>query len=138
MFRFPLATAVLLVFAAALWTLPAGSASAAAESEAAPGPTSFMALPPIVANLYTEEHFQRFLSLEMSIELADPADEAAIENAMPRILDLIQAYLRDVAPEDLDSSAGMYDLRRNLLHRIRLGVPPVEVSDVLFQEILTQ
>ena len=141
MFRFPRTLTILAAFAAALSTLPAGEAAAVTESEAATTATPsviFMSLPPIVANLYTENDFQRFLSIEMSIELVDPADEVAIQNAMPRVLDLIQAYLRDIAPEDLDGSAGMYDLRRNLLHRIRLGVAPVEVSDLLFREVLTQ
>ena len=109
-----------------------------AQEEEAGQPPVFVDLPQIISNLDTEGRRQRFILLNLSLEIAHAEDAEVIEHEMPRIQDVLQAYLRDLTLEDLDGSAGTYELREALLHRVRLAVPPVEVDGLLFREVLIQ
>jgi len=57
---------------------------------------------------------------------------------LPRIVDNVQVYLRELRAEDLKGSAGTYRLREELLKRINATVAPLRIDDVLFLEILLQ
>jgi flagellar FliL protein len=93
-------------------------------------------LPQITTNLRPVDGFTHFMSLDISICL--PSDEAAryLARIEPRVIDSVQPYLRDIRVEDLHGAAGMYQLRRNLLARIRAAARPVTVEEVVFREIL--
>jgi len=64
--------------------------------------------------------------------------KASVENVMPRVIDQFQTYLRELRVKDLRGSAGIYRLQMELLSRVNAAAYPVEVQDVLFQEILIQ
>jgi flagellar FliL protein len=98
----------------------------------------FVDLPDIVANLDSPPHHQMFIKLKVKIELAKAADQAALTAAMPRILDLLQTYLRDMRPEDLRGSAGTYRLREELIARANIALAPSHVNDLLFTDMLIQ
>ena len=66
------------------------------------------------------------------------ADKVAVEQVMPRVVDQFQTYLRELRVKDLRGSAGIYRLQMELLSRVNAAAFPVEVKDVLFQEILIQ
>lgn len=93
-------------------------------------------LPQITTNLRPVDGFIHFMSLDISVCL--PTEEAAtyLARIEPRVIDSLQPYLRDVSVEDLHGAAGMYQLRRNLLSRIRAAAWPVTVEEVVFREIL--
>lgn len=100
--------------------------------------TVFMDLPDIVANLNGGPRRAVFVKLKAKLELARPEDQATLTAAMPRVLDLFGAYLREMRPEELRGTAGTYRLREELLARTNLAAPPARVVAVLFTELLVQ
>ncbi len=102
------------------------------------GAGGFVQIPNMLVNLTSEGSQQRYLRLSVQIELANPADQAAVEAVMPRVVDQFQTYLRELRVKDLRGSAGIYRLQIELLNRVNAAAYPVEVKDVLFQEILVQ
>jgi flagellar FliL protein len=113
-----------------------GKAAAGGHGEAGSG--SFVQIPNMLVNLTSEGSQQRYLRLSVQIELANAADKAAVEAVMPRVVDQFQTYLRELRVKDLRGSAGIYRLQIELLNRVNAAAYPVEVKDVLFQEILVQ
>ncbi len=136
------AVAVLLVAgigaAAMLTNLPAklmGSKPAASEAAGLPGSVD---LPEIIANLNPGSRRTAFVKLKAKLELSNKADEAHVHEAEGRILDLFQTYLRDMRPDELRGSAGIYRLREELIGRANIAVAPARITDILFLEMLVQ
>lgn len=139
---------VLIVFAVLLLAGAGGAIAVLGDAEAnqadaadqAPAARAaiFVPMPRIMANLAGPGPRQRFLALDVSLAVANPEDAAHIEHAMPRILDSIQPYLRDLSATDLQGSAGLRRVRADLLHRIRTAGRAAAVEDILFTEILVQ
>jgi flagellar protein FliL len=98
----------------------------------------FYDLPPMLVNLSTGGKRPSFLKINISLQLAKAEDVAAIEHVLPRIVDSFQIYLRELKPDDLKGSAGVYRLRQELLTRISASAFPLKAKDVLFREILVQ
>lgn len=115
-------------------------AGAKAEKAEAAKPMApvFVELPEIVANLNAGPKRNSFIKLKVKLEAHRPEDVAAINAAMPRLLDLFQTYLRETRPEELRGSASTYRLREELLNRAEDAVAPGHVSDVLFTDLLIQ
>ena len=99
--------------------------------------SAFFALPDLIVNLSSETG-ARFLKLRVQLEIKNEADLPALEAVVPRVIDQFQTYLREMRVEDLRGSAGIYRLRQELLYRVNVAAHPVEVKDVLFQEMLIQ
>ncbi|MBK1660552.1 flagellar basal body-associated FliL family protein [Paracraurococcus ruber] len=117
------------------------AAQAAANGAPAPAPARppvFFDMPEIVANLNTPGRRASFIRLRSKLELSKPEDTAAVQAAMPRLLDLYTTYLREMRPEELRGSAGTQRLREELIARATLAAAPARVTDVLFTEILLQ
>ena len=57
---------------------------------------------------------------------------------MPRVMDSMQSYMRDLRVDDLQGSEGLYRLREELMHRINVAIGGNQVSDVLFAEMIMQ
>ncbi len=98
----------------------------------------FLEIPDMIVNLSSSDGQPRYLRLSIQLELKSEADKAAVEGVMPRVIDQFQTYLRELRVKDLRGSAGMYRLQMELLARVNAAAAPVEVKDVLFQEILIQ
>lgn len=98
----------------------------------------YVDVPEIVTNLNVPGKRQTYLKLHAKLELPGHAEEAAVQAAMPRILDLFQTYLRDMRPEDLRGSEGSYRLREELIDRTMVAIAPARVDDVLFVELLIE
>lgn len=99
---------------------------------------TFVKIPDIMVNLSTEGSQPRYMRLSVQLELKNEADKIAVEQVMPRVIDQFQTYLRELRVQDLRGSAGIYRLQMELLSRVNAAAYPVEVQDVLFQEILIQ
>ena len=95
-------------------------------------------LPEILVNLNAAGRRSSFLKMTISLELENAADIPRIQAVMPRIVDNMQAYLRELRAEDLRGSAGLFRLREELLARVNAAAQPAKVNDVLFQEVLVQ
>jgi len=113
--------------------------AAAEPAEAAPAARQpvFVAMPDITANLNAPGR-RAFIRLKSQMEVAGPQDAAALQAAMPRLVDLFTTYLREIRPEELRGSAGTYRLREELIARANIAAAPARVTDVLFTEILVQ
>jgi flagellar FliL protein len=121
--------------------LPPFGGAAAPEAEAAqaqPGPPVFVDLPDIVANLNAPGRRPVFIRLRAKIETPRPADAAAVQAAMPRLVDMFTGFLRETRPEELRGSAGTQRLREELLARANIAARPGAVTDVLFVELVMQ
>lgn len=120
---------------------PVTEQAAAAEAEPAPPPRSppaFVELPEIISNLNAPGRRPVFVRLRAKLEISRAEDAAAVTEAMPRLLDLFQTYLREVRPDELRGSAGTHRLREELIARASLAAAPARVTDVLFMELLVQ
>ncbi len=100
--------------------------------------SAFLAIPPMIVNLNTEDGTPRYLRLTVQLELEDPSEKADVEAIIPRVIDQFQTYLRELRVRDLRGSAGIYRLQMELLWRVNQASDPIEIKDVLFQEILIQ
>lgn len=98
----------------------------------------FLEIPNMVVNLSGEDGQPRYLRLSVQLELSSTSDQQAVEAVMPRVVDQFQTYLRELRIRDLRGSQGIYRLQMELLSRVNAAAYPVEVKDVLFQEILIQ
>jgi len=112
-------------------------ASSGEGGEGAEG-NAFVAIPPMLVNLNTEDGTPRFLRLTVQLELENSDDHDAVLAVLPRVIDQFQTYLRELRVKDLRGSAGIYRLQVELLWRVNQAVEPIEIKDVLFQEILIQ
>lgn len=95
-------------------------------------------MPEILVNLNAAGRRSSFLKMSISLELESAADIPRIQAVMPRIVDNMQAYLRELRADDLRGSAGLFRLREELLARVNAAAQPAKVNDVLFQEVLVQ
>src|SRR3954453_14281290 len=105
---------------------------------AAARPPVFFDMPEIIANLNAPGRRASYIRLRSKLELSKPEDAAAVQAAMPRLLDLYATYLREMRPEELRGSAGTQRLREELIARASLAAAPARITDVLFTEILLQ
>jgi flagellar FliL protein len=90
----------------------------------------------IVVNMQTADGRPTFLKLKLTFELPDHDTADALDENMPRLLDMFQTFLRELRPEDLSGSQGSYQLRMELLHRVNLIIAPAKVNTVLIEEML--
>lgn len=100
------------------------------------GDGAFLPLPTMLVNLNSDDGTPNYLRLTVQLELEDPADREAVEAVIPRVVDQFQTYLRELRVKDLRGSAGIYRLQMELLWRVNQAASPIEIKDVLFQEIL--
>ncbi len=120
-------------------TAPATEGEKEVQKEASETPNAaFVKIPDMIVNLSSDDGQPRYLRLSVQLELQNESDVAAVEQVMPRVIDQFQTYLRELRVQDLRGSAGIYRLQMELLSRVNAAAYPVEVQDVLFQEILIQ
>lgn len=103
----------------------------------APG-AQFLKIPDMIVNLNAEDGTPRYLRLSVQLEFKSAGDMEEVQKVLPRVVDQFQTYLRELRVRDLRGSAGVYRLQMELLARVNQAAYPVEVQDVLFQEILIQ
>ncbi len=114
------------------------AAKSAAANPAGGKMPMFFELPDIIANLNSGARRTVYVKVKPRLELARADDEPIVRAALPRLMDMFQTYLREMRPEELRGSAGMYRLREELLARANVAVTPAKIIDVLFVEMLIQ
>jgi flagellar FliL protein len=98
----------------------------------------FYDMPDILVNLNVAGRHENYLKLDISLQIENADDKKKIDDALPRVMDTCQTYLRELRLEDLRGSAGLYRLREELQMRIGIAVAPVKIDDVLFKQLLVQ
>jgi flagellar protein FliL len=98
----------------------------------------FVDLPDMIANLNSPSNKPSYIKLQARLEVSQPEDAEKIKQEMPRLQDIFQTYLREMRPEELRGSPGIYRLREELLGRANVAVAPIRVNDVLFTQLLIQ
>jgi len=98
----------------------------------------FVEMPEIIANLNSGTRRSNYVKLKAQLEVSSQADALALQEAMPRVMDMFQTYIREMRPEEMRGSGGTYRLREELIARANLAAAPTRVRDVLFVEVLIQ
>ena len=101
----------------------------------------FFEVPDILVNVASDGGKPVFLKLAVSLEVDGASHEeiaASLEPIMPRVVDQLQTYLRELRLEDLSGSAALFRLKEELLRRVNLAADPIQVKGVLFREMIVQ
>ena len=116
-----------------------GRHTAAAAAATQVKPPVFVDMPEVLVNLSSSGTDRtQYLKVKIALELPDEAVSAQIQPIMPRLLDTFQTYLRELRPNDLDGSAGLYRLKEELTRRVNVAIAPNRINAVLFKEIVVQ
>lgn len=100
----------------------------------ASGAVGFIELPQLVASLgpVTALHHLRFTA---QLEVA-PEHQAAVTQLMPRLLDVLNTYLRALEPGDVEAQGALIRLRAQMLRRIQMVAGEDRVKDLLVTEFV--
>lgn len=96
-------------------------------------PVSFVALNPMVISLGTRSNYQLRFNAQLEVE---PSKQSDVENVMPRILDVLNGYLRAVDVRELQDPAALIRLRAQMLRRVQLVTGDGHVRDLLITEFV--
>ena len=99
----------------------------------------FFDVPEILVNLSARAGQKPiYFKIKVTLEMASASDAEQAEKLLPRIVDSLQFYLREMRLDELQGSVGTYRLKEEIHNRLNRVLAPVKVSDVLFKEILIQ
>ncbi len=121
------------VYTGLLDSLLGGSEAKHAPVSSAPD-VAFVAMEPIMISLppdYVAKHLRFTGQLEV-----DPAYRAEVELLMPRVLDVLNTYLRAVDVRDLEQPASIPKLRAQMLRRVQVVTGEGRVRDLLITEFI--
>ncbi len=110
---------------------PAGTGDTGAP---AGEPVVFVALDPLIISLGKYAN-ARHLKFSGSLEVA-PAAADEVRNLMPRILDVLNTYLRAISESELQDPASMNRLRAQMLRRVQIVSGSDKVRDLLITEFV--
>lgn len=113
-----------------------GEAQMTGPSSAAPSPIddiAFLELDQMVIPLDGSGH--RHLRFQAHLEVKE-AHLAEVRKLQPRIMDVMNSYLRALSISDLEDSAGLLRLRSQLLRRVQLVTGGPRVNDLLIEEFV--
>ena len=119
--------------------LAGGGDKAEAEGEDAPeAAAAFVDVPPMTVNLRSPDGQSRFLKLRFVLVPKEEAQQEALKEKLPLILDSFQPFLRELRPEDLAGSAAVFRLKEEMLVRAAGIAGSDMVRDVLIQDLIQQ
>ena len=114
------------------------SAGHGAAVEAGHGETGgsfgFVPLDPITVNIGSRGE-SRHLRFAAQLEVT-PGSAGAVEGLMPRIMDVLNIYLRALDPPELEEPAALLRLRAQMLRRVQIVTGPGLVNDLLIIEFV--
>jgi flagellar FliL protein len=132
--------ASVLLGAAGFWlaysgTIPLpGAAGHAGADKGSADDIAFVAIEPLVVSLGEAAASQH---LRFAAQLEVPAAQAAeVAHLQPRILDVLNGYLRAVEVERLEDPAALILLRAQMLRRIQIVTGEGRVRDLLVTEFV--
>lgn len=95
---------------------------------------AFVPIDPITVNLGTRND-SRHLRFSAQLEVA-ASQASEVQRLMPRIMDVLNVYLRALDPHELEEPAALIRLRGQMLRRVRIVAGPGAVSDLLIIEFV--
>ena len=100
---------------------------------------SFIEVPSLLVNLKSDRRSRPvFLKVSLTLEVHDPKAKETVEPLLPKIIDQMQLFLRDLEISDVTGTTNLQRLRRELHMRVNNVVSPAKVDDVLIKEFLIQ
>lgn len=108
--------------------------TAPAEVPLSPPAVSFVPLETLVISLGPEET-SRHLLFTAELEV-DPAHEAEVTHLSPRVLDVLNSYLRVISVAELSDPASLARLRAQMLRRIQIVTGTGRVHDLLVTQFV--
>ncbi|MCP5036726.1 MAG: flagellar basal body protein FliL [Rhodobacteraceae bacterium] len=97
-------------------------------------PIAFVPLDPLVISLGGASN-PRHLRFRAELEV-EPAYQDDVTELVPRVLDVLNSYLRAVELRDLENSSALVNLRAQMLRRIQLVTGEGRVRDLLIMEFV--
>jgi flagellar FliL protein len=101
---------------------------------AAPVDAAFVAMAPITISLAPGAS-ARLLRFTGQLEVT-PESAAEVEALLPRVLDVLNTYLRAVDVRDLEEPASLVRLRAQMLRRVQVVTGEGQVRDLLITEFV--
>ena len=114
-----------------------GAEAGGADGHGGAGPmpaVAFVALQPLLVSLNHTDP-PRQLRFEATLEVA-PDHAGEVESLMPRIMDVMNSYLRAVEMEDLRDPAALLRFRAQMLRRVQVVTGEGRVEDLLVTSFL--
>lgn len=113
----------------------AGESADAPAPEAAPvSDVAFVPLDPIVVSL-PQGGATRLLRFRAQLEVSQTASEE-VTLLMPRVIDVLNGYLRAVSLAELEDPAALARMRGQMLRRAQVVTGPDKVRDLLIMEFV--
>lgn len=97
-------------------------------------PIAFVALDPLIINMPNQSGRQ-FLRFTAQLEV-DPVHLVEVEAIKPRIVDVLNGYLRAVELADLEDPTVLLRLRAQMLRRVQVVTGEGRVRDLLIMEFV--
>ena len=94
---------------------------------------AFVPIEPLVISIGGND--VRHLRFRAQLEVR-PAYQAEVEKLMPRVVDVLNSYLRAVAVEDLSNNSALVRLRAQMLRRVQVVTGGDRVNDLLIMEFV--
>ncbi len=118
----------------------AGDAARPAGQNGPKKPSAFLELPEMTVNLAPggQQDRQQFLRMKIALEVGEQKVVTEIQPMLPRVLDTFQVFMRELRPQDLEGSAGLYRLKEEMTRRVNVAVYPAKVDAILFKELMVQ
>lgn len=111
----------------------------AESDDAAPKEGAYFVIPEVMVNLSNRGNQKPiYFKLNITLELGSQLDVAHAEKMLPRIVDSMQFYLREMRLEEIQGSMGTYRLKEEILGRLTKILAPAQVVDVLLKDIVVQ
>ena len=111
-----------------------GGEEAQAESSVLPADSVFLPIDPMIVSL-GPLHDVRQLRVSATLEV--PAErQAEVARLMPRLLDVLNGYLRAVEPEDFAAPGALIRIRAQMLRRLQVVAGEGRVRDLLLTEFV--
>lgn len=95
---------------------------------------SYLPIDPITINLGSRSD-SRHLRLLAQLEVVR-GQESEVTRLMPRIVDVLNTYLRAIDLPEIDEPSALIRLRAQMLRRIQIVVGPGRVNDLLIMEFI--
>jgi flagellar protein FliL len=97
-------------------------------------PVAFVALDPLIINMPAQSGRQ-FLRFTAQLEVP-PQYQAEVEAIKPRIIDVLNGYLRAVELTDLEDPTVLMRLRAQMLRRVQVVTGEGRIRDLLIMEFV--
>ncbi|MCJ8140547.1 flagellar basal body-associated FliL family protein [Falsirhodobacter halotolerans] len=119
---------------AGFWATYTGMVALPSGHAAPQAPIAFVPLDALIISL-GDMNDRQHLRFAAQLEVA-PEHQAEVAKLAPRILDVLNGYLRAVSVSDLDNPAQLVRLRAQMLRRVQIVTGEGRVRDLLVTEFV--